>query len=61
MTKRTRVLEVYRGKKIGVAVPAYNEEKYIARTLEEMPEYVDKFTLSTTALRLELLKLLRNT
>jgi len=55
------VLEVYRGKKIGVAVPAYNEEKYIARTLEEMPEYVDKFTLSTTALRLELLKLLRNT
>jgi len=33
---------VYRGKKIGVAVPAYNEEKYIAKTLEEIPEYVDK-------------------
>ena len=36
------MLDVYKGKKIGVAVPAYNEEKYIAKTLEEMPEYVDK-------------------
>jgi glycosyltransferase involved in cell wall biosynthesis len=36
------VLDVYRGRKIGVAVPAYNEEKYIAKTLEEMPDFVDR-------------------
>jgi len=36
------VLDVYRGRKIGVAVPAYNEEKYIAKTLEEIPDFVDR-------------------
>jgi glycosyltransferase involved in cell wall biosynthesis len=33
---------MYKGKKIGVSIPAYNEEKLIGRTLEEIPNYVDK-------------------
>ncbi len=33
---------MYRGKKIGVSVPAYNEEKLIGRTIEEMPDFVDR-------------------
>jgi glycosyltransferase involved in cell wall biosynthesis len=33
---------MYRGAKIGVIVPAYNEAKLIGRVLETMPEYVDK-------------------
>jgi len=33
---------MYKGKKIGVVVPAYNEERFIARVLETMPEYVDR-------------------
>ncbi|AFL95033.1 glycosyl transferase family protein 7 [Thermococcus cleftensis] len=33
---------MYRGKKIGVSVPAYNEEKLIGRTIDEMPDFVDR-------------------
>jgi len=33
---------VYRGKKVGVAVPAYNEEKLILDTLAGIPDYVDR-------------------
>lgn len=33
---------MYRGKKIGVSVPAYNEEKLIGKTLQEMPDFVDR-------------------
>ncbi|MDD4767833.1 MAG: glycosyltransferase family 2 protein [Desulfotomaculaceae bacterium] len=33
---------MYRGKSIGVVVPAYNEELLIGRVLENMPAYVDK-------------------
>jgi glycosyltransferase involved in cell wall biosynthesis len=33
---------MYRGKTIGVVVPAYNEELLIGRVLENMPGYVDK-------------------
>ena len=33
---------MYKGKKIGVVVPAYNEEKQIRKVLETMPEFVDK-------------------
>jgi glycosyltransferase involved in cell wall biosynthesis len=33
---------VYKGKTIGVVVPAHNEEKLIGRTLDTMPGFVDK-------------------
>jgi glycosyltransferase involved in cell wall biosynthesis len=33
---------VYQGKKIGVTVPAYNEEAFIATTIDNMPPYVDR-------------------
>lgn len=33
---------MYRGKTIGVVVPAYNEELLIGRVIQDMPEYVDK-------------------
>lgn len=33
---------MYRGRKIGVVVPAYNEEMLIGETLSGIPEYVDK-------------------
>lgn len=32
---------MYKGKKIAVVVPAYNEEKLIAKTLGSMPDFVD--------------------
>lgn len=32
---------MYKGKKIGVVVPAYNEEKLIADTIKSIPDYVD--------------------
>ena len=32
---------MYKGKTIGVVVPAYNEEKLIGRVLETMPDFVD--------------------
>lgn len=32
---------MYKGKKIAVVVPAYNEEKQISKVIETMPEYVD--------------------
>jgi glycosyltransferase involved in cell wall biosynthesis len=33
---------MYRGKKIGVVVPAYNEESHIVAVLEGMPDFVDR-------------------
>ena len=33
---------MYRGKKIGVSVPAYNEEGVIEKTLVEIPKFVDR-------------------
>ncbi|MCK5212928.1 MAG: glycosyltransferase, partial [Dehalococcoidia bacterium] len=32
---------MYRGKRIGVVVPAYNEEPHILKVLEGMPDFVD--------------------
>ncbi len=36
---------MYRGKTIGVVVPAYNEEVLIGRVLENIPAYVDRIYL----------------
>ena len=36
---------MYKGKTVCVVVPAYNEEKLIARVLETMPDYVDKIVV----------------
>lgn len=33
---------MYKGKKVAVVIPAYNEEKLIGRVLEMMPEYVGR-------------------
>ena len=33
---------MYQDKKIGVVVPAYNEEKLIGRVIETMPDFVDR-------------------
>ncbi len=33
---------MYKGEKVAVVVPAYNEEKFIARVLTTMPPFVDK-------------------
>lgn len=33
---------MYKGKKIGVVVPAYNEERFIAAVIRTMPEFVDR-------------------
>jgi len=33
---------MFKDNKIGVVVPAYNEEKLISRTIETMPDFVDK-------------------
>lgn len=33
---------MYKNKKIGVTVPAYNESRFIANVINTMPEYVDK-------------------
>ena len=32
---------MYREKKVGVVVPAYNEEKLIAKTVDSIPDFVD--------------------
>jgi len=36
---------MYKGKKIGVVVPAYNEEKLIGRVIETMPDLVDQIII----------------
>lgn len=33
---------MYKSKTIGVVVPAYNEEKFIAKVIDTMPDFVDK-------------------
>ena len=33
---------MYKGHRIGISVPAYNEEKLIRKTIEEMPPFVDR-------------------
>jgi len=40
---------MYKGKTIAVVVPAYNEEKLIAKVLETMPEWVDKIVVVNDA------------
>lgn len=36
---------MYKGKAIGVVVPAYNEEKLISRVIDTMPVFVDKIVI----------------
>jgi glycosyltransferase involved in cell wall biosynthesis len=36
---------MYKGKKIGVVIPAYNEETQIRRVIESMPEFVDRMII----------------
>lgn len=36
---------MYKGKKIAVVVPAYNEEKFIAQTIMTIPHFVDRIYL----------------
>lgn len=36
---------MYKGKKIGVSVPAYNEEKLIGKVITTMPDFVDLMTI----------------
>jgi glycosyltransferase involved in cell wall biosynthesis len=33
---------MYQGYKLGIVVPAYNEERLIGDTLNNMPEYADR-------------------
>ncbi len=33
---------MYRDKKVGVVVPAYNEEKLISKVIRTIPDFVDK-------------------
>lgn len=33
---------MYKNKKIGVVIPAYNEEKFIKAVIEKVPEYIDR-------------------
>jgi glycosyltransferase involved in cell wall biosynthesis len=36
---------MYKGKKIGVVVPAYNEETQIRQVIESMPEFIDRMII----------------
>jgi glycosyltransferase involved in cell wall biosynthesis len=36
---------MYKGKKIGVVIPAYNEETQIGRVIETMPDFVDQIII----------------
>ncbi|MCK5783414.1 MAG: glycosyltransferase family 2 protein [Desulfobacterales bacterium] len=36
---------MYKGKKIGVVIPAYNEETQIGKVLESMPDYIDQIII----------------
>ena len=36
---------MYKEKKVGVVVPAYNEEKLIGKVIETMPDFVDKLII----------------
>ncbi len=40
---------MYHNKKIGVVVPAYNEEKFIGSVIDTMPGFVDKIYISNDA------------
>ena len=36
---------MFQGKRIGVTVPAYNEEAFIPSVVQNMPSYVDRIYL----------------
>jgi glycosyltransferase involved in cell wall biosynthesis len=52
---------MYKNKKIGVVVPAHNEEKFIVPVIDTMPEFVDRIYVvddaSTDMTSLEILKI----
>jgi glycosyltransferase involved in cell wall biosynthesis len=33
---------MYKGKKIGIVIPAYNEEQLISKVITSLPEFVDR-------------------
>jgi len=33
---------MYKGKKIGIVVPAYNEERFIEAVINTMPDFIDR-------------------
>ena len=51
---------MYKGQKIGVVIPAYNEEELILETLDRMPEYVDTLFVINDCSKDRTLELLQN-
>jgi len=46
---------MYRERKVGVVVPAYDEEKLIGRVIETMPDLVDRIVVRFTSEYLKVL------
>jgi len=51
---------MYKNKKIGVVVPAHNEERFIADVINTIPDFVDKIYVVNDASKDETLKIISN-
>lgn len=51
---------MYKNKKIGVIIPAYNEEVLIKKTLDTMPEFIDKIIVINDGSRDQTLNILKS-